>query len=112
MPGYRIDRTAEDIKREITAIIRELKDPRIKGMLTVVNVKVSNDLSYGKVYISAMEGFDVAKESVKGLNSAAGYVRREIGSRLHLRKSPELTFIADNSVEHAIDIAKKLNELK
>ncbi len=112
MPGYRIDRTAEDIKREITAIIRELKDPRIKGMLTVVNVKVSNDLSYGKVYISAMEGIDVAKESVKGLNSAAGYVRREIGSRLHLRKSPELTFIADNSVEHAIDIAKKLNELK
>lgn len=111
MPGYRIDRTAEDIKREITAIIRELKDPRIKGMLTVVNVKVSNDLSYGKVYISAMEGLDVAKESVKGLNSAAGYVRREIGSRLHLRKSPELTFIADNSVEHAIDIAKKLNEL-
>lgn len=54
MPGYHIDRITEDIKREIVAILRELKDPRISGMLTVVKVSVTNDLSYAKVYVSAM----------------------------------------------------------
>ena len=58
MPGYHIDRITEDIKREIVAILRELKDPRISGMLTVVKVSVTNDLSYAKVYVSAMEGME------------------------------------------------------
>lgn len=70
MPGYHIDRITEDIKREIVAILRELKDPRISGMLTVVKVSVTNDLSYAKVYVSAMEGMEAAKASVKGLTAA------------------------------------------
>ena len=71
MAGYRIDRISEDIKRELISLMRELKDPRVAGkMLTVVNVKVSNDLSYAKVYVSAMEGLNAAKESCKGLDSA------------------------------------------
>ena len=73
MAGYRIDRISEDIKRELISLMRELKDPRVSGkMLTVVNVKVSNDLSYAKVYVSAMEGLDAAKEACKGLDSAQG----------------------------------------
>ena len=88
MPGYHIDRITEDIKREIVAILRELKDPRISGMLTVVKVSVTNDLSYAKVYVSAMEGMEAAKASVKGLTAAQGYVRHELGRRLHLRKCP------------------------
>ncbi len=104
MPSFRVDRASEDIKREVIAIMRELKDPRIKGMLTVVRVKVSGDLSYAKVYVSAMEGLDTAKEAVVGLNSAAGYIRREVGNRLHLRKTPEIKFVADDSVEHAIKL--------
>ncbi len=61
MAGFHIDRISEDIKREIISLMRELKDPRVAGkMLTVVNVTVSNDLSYAKVYISAMEGIETA----------------------------------------------------
>ena len=72
MAGYRIDRVSEDIKREIIAIMRELKDPRIQGMLTVVRVEVSSDLSFAKVYVSAMEGLETARLAVKGLTSATG----------------------------------------
>ena len=60
MAGHRIDRITEDIKRELIAILREVKDPRVSGMLSIVKVDVSNDLSYAKVYVSAIEGIDVA----------------------------------------------------
>ena len=113
MAGYRIDRVSEDIKREIIAVIRELKDPRVMDkMLTVVRVEVSSDASYAKVYISAMEGLDVAKEAVKGLKSAMGYIRREVGKRLHLRKTPELSFVADDSIEHGMNIVKIMDDLR
>lgn len=114
MAGYKTDRVAEDIKREIIAIIRdEIKDPRVQGkLLTVVRVEVSGDLSYAKAYISAMEGIEAAKEAVKGLKNAAGYIRREIGQRLRLRKTPEISFIADDSIEHGMSIARMLNDLK
>ena len=104
MAGYRIDRVSEDIKREIIAIMRELKDPRIQGMLTVVRVEVSSDLSFAKVYVSAMEGLETARLAVKGLTSATG-------GRLHLRKTPELKFIADDSIAHGMEITKKIETL-
>ena len=113
MAGYRIDRVSEDIKREIIAVIRELKDPRVMDkMLTVVRVEVSSDASYAKVYISAMEGLETAKEAVKGLKSATGYIRREVGKRLHLRKTPELNFVADDSIEHGMNIVKMMDDLR
>lgn len=113
MVGYRIDRVSEDIKREIIAVIRELKDPRVMDkMLTVVRVEVSSDASYAKVYISAMEGLETAKEAVKGLKSATGYIRREVGKRLHLRKTPELNFVADDSIEHGMNIVKMMDDLR
>ena len=113
MAGYRIDRVSEDIKREIIAVIRELKDPRVMDkMITVVRVEVSSDASYAKAYISALEGLDTAKEAVKGLKSATGYIRREVGKRLHLRKTPELLFIADDSIEHGMNIVKIMDDLR
>lgn len=112
MPGYRKDRVAEDIKREIIAITRELKDPRVQAMLTVVRVELSSDASFAKVYISAMEGIDTAKVAVKGMTAATGYIRRELGTRLPLRITPELKFIADNSIEYGMGITKILNDLK
>ena len=113
MAGYRIDRVSEDIKREIIAVIRELKDPRVMDkMLTVVRVEVSSDASYAKVYISALEGLETAKEAVKGLKSATGYIRREVGKRLHLRKTPELNFVADDSIEHGMNIVKMMDDLR
>ncbi len=111
MAGYRIDRVSEDIKREIASIMRELKDPRIQGMLTVVNVEVSSDASFAKVYVSAMEGIETAALAVKGLTSATGYIRREVGKRLHLRKTPELKFVADDSIERGMGIAKMLSDV-
>ncbi len=110
MAGYRVDRVSEDIRREIIAVIRELKDPRVKDkMLTVVRVEVSSDLSYAKVYVSALEGIETAKTAVAGLVSATGLIRHEIGSRLRLRKTPELKFVADDSVEKGINLFKKLD---
>jgi ribosome-binding factor A len=109
MAGYRVGRVSEDIKREIVAVIRELKDPRVRDkFLTVVRVDVSSDLSFAKVYVSSISGIEDAKEAVKGLTSATGLVRREVGSKLHLRKTPELKFIADDSVQHGMEIFKKI----
>lgn len=109
MAGYRTGRVSEDIKREIVAVIRTLKDPRVRDkILTVVRVEVSSDLSFAKVYVSSMGGIDDAKEAVKGLQSATGLIRREVGNQLHLRKTPELKFIADDSVEHGMKIFKKI----
>lgn len=112
MAGYRVGRVSEDIKREIVAAVRELKDPRVKDkILTVVRVDVSSDLSFAKVYISSIDGIDDAKEAVKGLVSATGFIRREVGSHLHLRKTPELKFIADDSVQHGMEIFKKIEDI-
>jgi len=113
MAGHRLNRTAEDIRREIAAVLRELKDPRIQGqLLTVVRVEVSRDASFAKVYVSAMEGLEMAKLAVTALKSASGLIRREVGGRLGLRKAPELKFVADNSTEYASGIAKTLNTLE
>lgn len=79
MAGHRLERTTEDIKRELTAIFRELKDPRVQqAFISIIRVDVTNDLSYCTVYVSAMEGIDRANEAVKGLKSAAGFIRREL----------------------------------
>ena len=112
MSSYRLDRTSEDIMRELTAILRHVKDPRVSGMLSIVRVEVTNDMSYAKVYISAMEGLDRAKEAVKGLQSAAGYMRHELFNRLHLRRCPELKFIPDDSIEHSAQITRMLEDLE
>ncbi len=79
-------------------------------MLTVVRVEVSSDASFAKVYVSDLKGIESAKEAVMGLTSATGYIRREVGGRLHLRKTPELKFIADDSIEQGFNMFKKLEE--
>lgn len=111
MPGYRMDRTGEDIMRELTAILRTVKDPRVTGLISIVRVDVTRDLSYATVYVSAMDGLDAAKTAVKGLTSAAGYMRRELGSALKLRYVPELRFIADDSIAYSSHIARTLEQM-
>ena len=106
MPSFKIGRAAADIQRELSELFRELKDPRVSSLLSIVKVDISADLSYATVYVSAIEGFEKTVESVKGLKSAAGFLRRELGSRLKLRKTPELRFVADNSIEHSAHIAR------
>ena len=112
MASFKFSRTAEDVKRELTDIFRTLKDPRINGMLTIVKVDLSTDLSYCKVYVSSMDGYQAAKSAVKGLNSAAGYVRRELGNRLKMRRTPEMIFEADDSIEYSAHINQLLHDIK
>jgi ribosome-binding factor A len=111
MPNYKLPRLAEDMRRELWDIMRSLKDPRITGMLSIVKLDLSRDLSCCKVYVSAMEGLETAKSASEGLNSAAGLVRRELSNRLRLRRSPELRFIADDSIAYSSDIMRKLDDL-
>ena len=112
MANHRMGRTTEDIKRELTAIFRELKDPRVaETFLSIVRVEVTNDLSYCTVQVSAIEGMDKAKEAVKGLKSASGFIRRELGHRLKLRHVPELIFNATDSIEYSAHINSILNSL-
>ncbi len=105
---------SEDIRRIISGKMRDLKDPRIGGgdMLTVVRCEVASDGSFCKVYISSLEGFDRAKEAVKGFESASGYLKREISNVLGLRKAPELKFVADDSAEYSARIFEKLKRIK
>lgn len=114
MSGVKAGRMSEDIRRIISAKMRELKDPRLGGgiMLTVIRCDVSGDGSFCKVYISSLEGFDKAKEAVKGLTSASGYLKREISNVLKLKKCPDLKFIADNSAESSVRIFEKLKNIK
>ncbi len=113
MPNFRNGRLSEDIKREISALIREeIKDPRVNGgFVSVVRTELSGDGSHCKVYISDLTGFEASKAAVKGLESASGMVRRHISNKLRLKKCPELKFIADNSIEHSAEIAKMLESI-
>ena len=112
MAGHRLERTTEDIKRELTAIFRELKAPRVQqAFISIIRVDVTNDLSYCTVYVSAMEGLDRANEAVKGLKSAAGFIRRELSHRLKLRYVPQLIFKATDSIEYSANISRILNDL-
>lgn len=111
MPSFKNNRMAEDIHRELTDIVRQLKDPRISTMLSVVRVELSGDGSRCKVYVSSLLGMEDTRNSVKGLRSAAGFVRRELFSRLKMRKSPEILFIADDSIEKGAQITRRLNDM-
>ena len=113
MPSFKLGRTTEDIHRELSAILREVKDPRVKDcLLSVVRAEVTNDLSYGTVYVSTMEGLSRTKEAVQGLKSAAGFIRRELGRRLSLRHVPQLIFKATDSIEYGTHISKLLHDLE
>ena len=112
MPSYRINRINEDIQRELSALLRTVKDPRISSrMLSVVRVDTSNDLSYCKVYLSALvQGVD--KDIRRGLKSASGYLRHELSRALDLRHTPELQFILDNSIDEGARIIRMMEDLE
>lgn len=100
--------------REISGLIRErIKDPRVNSsMISIVRTELSGDNSHCKIYVSSFDGIESAKTAVKGLESASGMMKREISNKLHLRKCPDLRFIADNSIEHSAEIIKKLNDVR
>ena len=112
MASNRIGRINEEIQRELAALIRNLKDPRVqKTMVSITRVEATPDLRYAKVYFSVLDD-TCAKECLKGLKSAGGYLRRELGSRLQLRYTPELMWELDDSIKsgaHMLDLINSLN---
>ena len=111
MANYRRGRINDEVKKELSVILREVKDPRIsEAFISVTSVEVSGDLKFAKVYYSAMMGDK--KEIAKGLKSSAGFIRREIARRLNLRMTPEFSFYEDHSIEHGARISKLLNGIE
>ena len=100
------------MKRELSDIMRSLKDPRITGLISIVKMDLASDLSHCRVYVSSMDGLDAAKSAVKGLESASGFIKRELNSRMKLRRLPDFKFIADDSIAHSADITRMLDDLK
>ncbi len=107
--NYRIN---EDVMREMTYIIREeITDPRIHPMTSVSGVEVAPDLKTCKVYISVLGDEQAQQETMEGLKSAAGYARRCLAQSLNLRNTPEIRFIMDQSIEHGVEMIRKIEEV-
>ena len=107
MATNRINRINEDIQRELADLLRTVKDPRVQGLISITRVDTTTDLRYCRVYVSALDQSDI-KEVVKGLKSAAGYLRRELGRALTLRYTPELQFVEDDSIDTGAHILSML----
>ena len=120
MASNRIGRINEEIQRELSSLFRTLKDPRVQsGMVTITHVDTTSDLRYSRIYVSVLEkslekdvirGLKSAEGLMKGLKSAAGYLRHELGRGIDLRYTPELQFIADDSIEYGAHILEMLRD--
>lgn len=111
MSANRLEKINEEVKKELSQIISfELKDPRITGIVSVTKVSVTQDLKYAKVYISTINSKDKL-EVIKGLKSASGHLRSQIGHRINLRYTPELIFELDDSIEYGAHIQDVLNDI-
>ena len=112
MPSNRIGRINEEIQRELSDLLRTLKDPRVqKTMVSITRVETTTDLHYAKVWVSVYDK-DLSKEVFKGLKAAGGFLRRELASRLSLRYTPELVWEEDKSITYGarvLDILAKLD---
>lgn len=114
MANNRIGRINEEIQREMSTLIRTVKDPRVSGMISVTAVNTTPDLKFAKIYISVLDKTDCT-QVLKGLKSASGYLRRELGRTLNLRNTPELTFVQDNSIDqgaHILDMLRNPDIVK
>ena len=101
-----------EVQKELSTIIRnEIKDPRIHPMTSVMAVEVAPDLKTCKAYISVLGEKEAKEATIKGLNSAEGYIRRQLAKNLNLRNTPEIRFILDESIEYGVNMSKKIDEL-
>jgi len=112
MEGKRSDRVADSIRKEISEmLVKTIKDPRI-GFITITRVTVSEDCRLAKVYYSVVGTPEQKRQSMEGLNSARGYIRRELGHRMKLKYTPELVFQFDPSIEYAIHMGELIHHLQ
>ena len=112
MASNRIGRINEEIQKELASAIRNLKDPRVaETMISITHVETTPDLRYAKVYVSFLQE-DKAAGALKGLKSAGGYLRRELGSALNLRYTPELVWALDDSITYGAKMLGLINSLE
>ncbi len=112
MASNKLARTNDDIQFALSKLLREVKDPRVQqGMISVTRVETTGDLRYSKIWLSVM-GMKDEKEFRRGLRSASGWLRRELGSALNLRYTPELVFEVDHSIEYGAHINEMINSLE
>ena len=112
MASNRIGRINDEIQKELSDLFRSVKDPRVSGaLLTITHVDTTSDLRYSRIYVSALDKTD-EKDFLKGLKSASGYLRRELGQRLNLRYTPELQFFPDDSIAYGAHILDMLSHVK
>ena len=112
MANYsRMDRISEEVKRELSLVIRDLKDPRLPAMVSGVAGRVTKDLKFAKAYISIMGDEKERQDGIAALKSASGFIRKEIGRRLNLRNTPEFSFVADDSIAYGALINEILKGL-
>lgn len=111
MGDHKSERINHEVQRELADIVRTLKDPRISTMASIVRVSVTNDLRYAKVYVSVLGDEKELEDTIRGLNSAAGFVRRELGARLRMRYVPEVQFVPDTSIAYGAHIQKLLADI-
>lgn len=110
MANYRRGRINDEVQKELSLIVRDIKDPRVSGsMICITGTEVTPDLKYAKVYYSVMGGDK--KEVAKGLRAASGYIRKRVAQALNLRVTPEFSFFLDGSIEHGARIASILNTI-
>ena len=101
-----------EVQKELSTLIgREIKDPRINPMTSVVHVEVAPDLKTAKVYISVLGDDESKKATLQGLKSASSFMRGQLAKTLNLRNTPELTFVIDNSIEYGVHMSKLINEV-
>ena len=110
MASNRIGRINEEIQRELSALLRTVKDPRVHGLVSLTHVETTPDLRYAKVFVSVLQK-DRSRDVLKGLKSAGGFLRREIGRTLQLRYTPELVFELDDSITKGADMFALLKSL-
>ena len=111
MGSNRQGRINEEILRELSGLLRTLKDPRVSGLVSITHVEVTPDLRYATVFVSRLGTQEELPGCIKGLRSAAGYLRRELSSRLSLRYTPELIFEPDDSITQGVHIMELLEKL-
>ena len=104
-------RVNEEVQHELSSIIRELKDPRIAMMTTVTEVNVATDLKTCKAYISVLGDEKARKDTMEGLRSAAGFIRRELAHSLNMRNTQEITFKLDTSIERGVEMSHLIDEV-
>lgn len=101
-----------EVRRELSNIINyKIKDPRIHSMTSVVDCEVTPDLKFCKAYISVLGDKEAQEETLEGLRSAEGYVRKELARSINLRNTPEITFVMDQSIEYGVNMSKRIDEV-